>query len=104
MVYRKVLGDSPLSQFQVDLWTLNKNEASKSSTKYVLLCIDVVSRFLMGEKLISKEQKPVSLAFTAILDKIQQFRKSKYAGILENQSIIFGKFSLIRQSSSLSGD
>ena len=91
MVFRKILGDSPLTQFQCDLWTLNSKESAKTDTKYILLCVDVVTRFLMGEKLVSKQQKPVGIAFKALLHKIKEFRKNKYGGILENQTITFGK-------------
>lgn len=90
MVFRRTLTGPPMSQFQCDLFTLDKNETAKSKYKYVFVVIDTVSRYLFVQKLLSKDQHQIIPAFDSIISDIHTIRKSIYSSILVNQSIIFG--------------
>ena len=90
MVFRRTLGGPPMSQFQCDLFTLNKIEAAKSEVKYVLIVVDTVSRYLIFEKLLSKAENQIIPAFASVISEIRKIRKTIYSSILVNQSIIFG--------------
>ena len=71
---RKTIASGIDYQWQTDLAVFEGISRYNSSSKYILVCIDVFSRFLFCETLKKKDSKAIITAFTKIFKK----RKPRY--------------------------
>lgn len=89
LVYRKVLTNNMIfDSFQVDLWQTKRDDES-DKFKYVLVCIDTVSRFVIAKELADKEKTNIIRSFDKIIQEIRIRKIDAFKGIQSYDNISF---------------
>ena len=78
-----------MDSFQVDLWQPSSYFGDTIKTKYHLICIDTLSRYVFQEKLENKQFVSVRKAFISLLKKIRKMKETRFTGIASNDYITF---------------
>lgn len=72
----------PFSHLQIDLIDYSNKPAMQF--KYVLMCVDLFSRYLFAERITSKKAQTVATAFGKVLDKIGKIEDVKPIKIVQS--------------------
>ena len=88
--YRQIFESSDsLQTFNVDLMVNSRKELKNNSTKYTLIAIDIVSRYIFYENLSSKKTRMVVEVFKSLLKKIRKLKNIQLKGLDSNDFITF---------------
>lgn len=67
--YGVIVAFHPRSNYMIDLLDVHQLRSANNNTRFLLVCIDVYSRYLMVEPLPNKNQRTVLTAFKKIVDE-----------------------------------
>lgn len=88
--YRQIFENSDsLQTFNVDLMENSRKELNHNSTNYTLIAVDIVSRYIFYENLLSKKTRMIVEVFKSLLKKIRKLKNIQLQGLDSNDFITF---------------